>query len=141
VCGYAGQRAPGAGLKTARFEFLYGLGARFSGGGIRLAESESRIGAIRDPLAARPRNIVRRASNDNDPSGQNDAQSDVEAELYDRFRNVWAAFSKSFNTRLGVFEAYRDGSEDPLSLEEKVAFALRLNSDYNADLDPAPWDP
>lgn len=134
VLGYAGQRAPGAGLNTARFEFLYGLAARFTGSGMRLAELGSRIGAIRDPLPARPANIRRDAST----PGQ--TQSVIETEIYDGFRDVAAAFSKSYNTRIAVFEAYKEGSVDALSLEDRVAFTLRLKGSENADIHPQPWN-
>lgn len=140
VLGYAGQRAPGAGLKTARFEFLYGLGARFTPASVRLAEAGSRIGAIRDPLPARPLGIGR--------SPDLPAQRSIEAELYDGFRARSASYSKVYGTRLGLFEAYLEGKdEEPLSLEDKVAFALRLKKnpeavgDSWADLHEAPWDP
>ena len=130
VLGYPGQRAPGAALSTARFEFLYGLGARFSGANLRLAEMSSRVGAVRDPLPARPFGIAR---NSDAP------QLRVEAEVYDLFREFSASFTKVYGTRIGLFETYREGSDETgLSLEDKVAFALRLNE---ADLDSRPWDP
>lgn len=135
ILGYPGQRAPGAGLATARFELLYGLGARFTGGSLRLAELGSRIGAVRDPLPARPLNIKRPLTR------PLDTQSDLEAEVYDRFRDGSAALTKAYNTRVGVFEVYREGAEGVFATEDGVAFALRLNGSNAAELHPEPWNP
>lgn len=142
VLGYAGQRAPGAGLVTARFEFLYGLAARFTAPGLRLAELVSRVGAIREPLPARPSSVMRRLGG----LGGTE-QRDVEAELYDRFRDISASFAKGLGTRVARFEAYREGSEDPLSVEERVAFELRVpnqngpRQEEDADIVLKPYSP
>ncbi|MDR6756879.1 hypothetical protein J2Y48_002175 [Mycoplana sp. BE70] len=134
VLGFAGDRAPGAALKTARFEYLYGLGGRLSAPGLRLAEQGARIGGIRDPLPARPYGLTRAL-----PEDESSRQPLVEAELYDRFRDVSASFAKVYGTRLAHFEPYREGSDDPLSVEEKVAFELRLG--LEAGMDTEPWMP
>ncbi|WP_334503430.1 hypothetical protein [Bradyrhizobium sp. AZCC 1678] len=145
VLGFAGQRAPGAGINTARFEFLYGLASRFTGPSLRLAEVGSRIGGVRDPLPARPRGITRSLLDDTETI-ENIAASKqplVEAELYDRFRGVSASFTKVWGTRVALFESYREGSDDPLALEETVAFTLRVKAkadDPAADLDQEPWN-
>lgn len=145
VLGYAGQRAPGAGLVTARFEFLYGLASRFTAPSLRLAELGSRIGSIRDPLPARPRGIKRSLLDDTESAkAVGSLQPLVEAELYDRFRGASASFTKAWGTRVAFFETYREGSDDPLALDEKVAFTLRVKGTANdpaADLDPEPWNP
>ncbi|WP_056821695.1 hypothetical protein [Rhizobium sp. Root708] len=130
VLGSAGDRAPGAGMATARFEFLYGLASRLTSSGLRLAEIGARIGGLRTPLPARPKGIVR------SPTGTN-RQPLVEAELYDRQRDLAAGFSKVYETRLAQFGIYREGTEGPLSVDDKVAFELRAN----AEVDPDPWDP
>jgi hypothetical protein len=136
VLGFAGQRAPGAGLDTARFEFLYGLAGRFTAPALRLAELGSRIGGVRDPLPARPRGIKRSIVDTESP------QPLVEAELYDHFRGVSASFTKTWSTRVALFESYREGGDGPLSLEDKVAFSLRVKgTDNPADLDAEPWNP
>lgn len=132
IFGTAGERAPGAGVNTARFEFLYGLAGRVTAPGLRLAEIGTRIGSIRTPLPARPEGITRTLP-DRAPS----YQPLVEAELYDRFRDVGASFTKVYETRLAQFDVYREGVDGPLSLDEKVAFELRPD----ADLDDAPWNP
>lgn len=134
VLGFAGDRAPGAALKTARFEYLYGLGGRLSAPGLRLAEQGARIGGIRDPLPARPYGLTRAL-----PEDETSRQPLVEAELYDRFRDVSASFAKVYGTRLAHFEPYREGSDDPLSIEEKVAFELRLGPEAGMDMEP--WKP
>ncbi|SOC35823.1 hypothetical protein SAMN05892877_102159 [Rhizobium subbaraonis] len=136
VLGFAGERAPGAGLRTARMEFLYGLAGRMTTAGLRLAEQGARIGAIRDPLPARPAGIRRRLAAASSGTSTS-AQPLVEAELYDRFRDLCASFAKLYGTRLAAFEVYREGSDAPLSVEEKVAFELR----DDADLDREPWNP
>ncbi|WP_035645233.1 hypothetical protein [Bradyrhizobium sp. ORS 285] len=147
ILGYAGQRAPGAGLDSARFEFLYGLASRLTAPSLRLAELGSRIGGVRDPLPARPRGITRSLLDGTETQAGPSLQPLVEAELYDRFRDVSASFTKAWNTRVGVFEAYRDGHDEPLSVEDqspdKVAFVLRVPGAEAspADLDPEPWNP
>lgn len=148
VLGFAGQRAPGAGLDSARFEFLYGLAGRFTAPALRLAELGSRIGGVRDPLPARPRGITRSLLDGTETKPTQSLQPLVEAELYDQFRGVSASFTKAWNTRIGVFETYREASDGPLSVEDqspdKVAFVLRVagNADASpADIDPEPWKP
>ncbi|WP_316197066.1 hypothetical protein [Bradyrhizobium sp. SZCCHNS3053] len=145
VLGFAGQRAPGAGLNTARFEFLYGLASRFTAGSLRLAELGSRIGGIRDPLPARPRGITRSLLDETETKKTLVSEQPlVEAELYDRFRSVSASFTKAWGTRIALFETYREGSDEPLALEAKVAFTLRVKpkaGDPAADMDQQPWKP
>jgi hypothetical protein len=145
VLGFAGQRAPGAGLNTARFEFLYGLASRFTAPSLRLAELGSRIGGIRDPLPARPRGITRSLLDQTETRKVLVSEQPlVEAELYDRFRSVSASFTKAWGTRIAFFETYREGSDDALALQEKVAFTLRVKAkadDPAADLDQQPWNP
>ncbi|WP_026614423.1 phage tail protein [Ensifer aridi] len=136
VLGFAGDRAPGASIKKARFEYLYGLAGRITAPGLRLAELGSRIGGIRDPLPARPRGITRTMP-EPEPGKTASPQPLVEAELYDRFRDLSASFSKVYGTRIAHFEAYREGSDNPLAIEEKVAFELRAD----AALDDEPWNP
>jgi hypothetical protein len=118
VLGYAGQRAPGAGLVSARFELMYGLSARASSVGLRLAELESRVGALRDPLPARPLGLDR--SNINDP------QTQSTAEVYDKFRLRWSTHAKAWHTRLGVFEAWREGATGSVVIEDNLAFQFRV---------------
>ncbi len=130
ILGSAGDRAPGAGLATARFEFLYGLASRLTSPGLRLAEIGARIGGLRTPLPARPKGIARSLTGTS-------RQPLVEAELYDRQRDLAAGFSKVYETRLAQFGIYREGTEGPLSVDDKVAFELRAN----AEVDPDPWDP
>ena len=70
------------------------------------------------------------------------APSLVEAELYDRFRGVSASFTKVWGTRVAFFESYREGSDDPLALEARVAFTLRVQLAGQGDPldDPTiPW--
>jgi hypothetical protein len=147
VLGFAGQRAPGAGINTARFEFLYGLASRFTAPSLRLAEFGSRIGGVRDPLPARPRGITRSLLDETETTksimASDSEQPLVEAELYDRFRGASASFTKVWGTRVALFESYREGSDDPLALEETVAFTLRLNGDpaTAAKVVPDPWNP
>lgn len=136
VLGFAGERAPGAGLRTARMEFLYGLAGRMTSAGLRLAEQGARIGTIRDPLPARPAGIRRRLAAASGGTSTS-LQPLVEAELYDRFRDLCASFAKLYGTRLAAFEAYRESSDALLSVEEKLAFELR----DVADLDREPWNP
>jgi hypothetical protein len=100
VLGYAGQRAPGAGLDTARFEFLYGLASRFTAPSLRLAELGSRVGGVRDPLPARPRGITRSLLDGTETiKAINSFQPLVEAELYDRFRGAHRADCPSLEYR------------------------------------------
>ncbi|MGC2779940.1 MAG: hypothetical protein WA418_30300, partial [Bradyrhizobium sp.] len=147
VLGFAGQRAPGAGLDTARFEFLYGLAARFTAPSLRLAELGSRIGEVRDPLPARPRGITRSLLDGTETKAIQSLQPLVEAELYDQFRGVSASFTKAWNTRIGFFETYREASDGPLSIEDKspdkVAFVLRVAgaAASPSDIDLEPWKP
>lgn len=136
VLGFAGERAPGAGLRTARMEFLYGLAGRMTTPGLRLTEQGARIGTIRDPLPARPAGIRRRLAAASGGTSTS-LQPLVEAELYDRFRDLCASFAKLYGTRLAAFEAYRESSDALLSVEEKLAFELR----DVADLDREPWNP
>lgn len=120
ILGYAGQRAPGASLRTARTELLYGLAARFTAPSLRLAETSSRLGALRDPLLATPRHISR-------ASDAPDEQK-ARARVYDAYRLDWSGYAKAFGTRLGVFEVYRDGQDGPISIEDRVAFNLRAEA-------------
>ena len=137
----------GAGLDTARFEFLYGLAGRFTAAKLRLAELGSRVGGVRDPLPSRPRGIMRSLLDGTEANPVLSVQSLVEAELYDRFRDVSASFTKAWNTRVGFFEAYREADDGPFSIEDgspdKVAFVLRVGgaAASAADIDPEPWNP
>ncbi|WP_130213915.1 hypothetical protein [Bradyrhizobium genosp. SA-3] len=114
---------------------------------MRLAELGSRVGGVRDPLPARPRGITRSLLDGTEAKDLQSLQPLVEAELYDRFRDLSASVTKAWNTRIGFFEAYREASDDPLSLEDKspdkVAFVLRVGgaAASAADIDPEPWKP
>lgn len=109
VLGYVGQRAPGAGLKEAQFELLYGLSARMTAPNIRLTEITARFGAPPAPVDESPRARL--------PAPYRT--------LYEAYRQRWEKYAIAYGKRLAVLEPYREGSTTALTLTDDIEFTLR----------------
>lgn len=106
--GYAGQRAPGAELKSARFELLYGLAATLdpavSTQRYRVAEQQGRMGRWPDPPA-------------------HDAAAAPFTDEFLRYRKEWARFTQAYRRRLGVLDVYAEGRQVANAADDPRALA------------------
>ncbi|MFP3604667.1 hypothetical protein [Paraburkholderia sp. SIMBA_053] len=115
LMGYAGQRAPGVGLRDMRLELMYGIVTRIrpSAPGLRLAEIGAAIGAPADGLANDSPNV----------------------KTYARDFN---ALLRAERRRLAVDRLWKDNALDDLTIEKDVSFRLRTKAS-SGPLTPFRW--
>lgn len=130
IMGYPGQRAPGAQINEFSFELLYGLpGAVRDVPGIRLADTESRLGGIVPRIPIHPPY----------PVGQMGKQlSSIVTASYRRHWERWARVTNSYRSRVAVYEPWAEGTTGRLRLTDGVSYRLD-NSDLRAH--PIDGDP
>jgi hypothetical protein len=116
LMGYAGQRAPGVGLRDLRMEVMYGIVTRIrpSAPGLRLAE----IGAVIGAPAA----------------GVANSHPNVRAYVKDFNRLLLAE-----RRRLAVDRLWKGEALDGLTIEQDVAFRLRTRHGKNGPSTPFRW--
>lgn len=107
--GHSGQRAPGAELKSASFELLYGMSATITAPLLRVAEIGARLGTVApnvDSLAWR------------------DRPTPEQSQAFSARAATWKVLREHASRRLGVLEPWREGTAS-LSLDEDVSYNLR----------------
>ncbi|MBF8275533.1 MAG: hypothetical protein HW390_606 [Candidatus Brocadiaceae bacterium] len=115
ILGYPGQRAPGAGVNSIRFELLYGMKGEIKYPFLRLAEITSRFGQY---AGQQPPYLPWRSSKD-------------QLYQYNNFRQLWQKLYPVIITRLSVLEPYDQNQPEQLILtdEQKLSFELRKGAD------------
>jgi len=138
VLGYAGERAPGAGVESASFELLYGLSCSIAPPSTRLSELEARLGAPQQPLRPHPTSKPDgKAFPSPPPSASDPVRIKLESVYQDR-RKAWAETLSAYRKRVALFELWREGAADePFSLDTNIDFAIRMSADLAFPIDPA----
>lgn len=116
ILGYPGQRAPGAGVNSIRFELLYGLPGQISASFLRLAEVASRLGQY---AGQQPPSLPWTFSTN-------------QCRQYTLFRKLWSDLFPSLRKRLAALEPYDPDRPSELLLRDPDGLSFHLRSE--ADL-------
>ncbi len=126
VLGYPGQRDPGAGIASLRFEMLYGLACRFDNDHkrLRLAEIFALLGAIGAPL----------------PPAMEWTGTPAQEMHYRQLRRRWAALIRRYHGRLAVLQPWASLQAANLVLDRGMSCSFRPAADLaippDQDADP-----
>jgi hypothetical protein len=112
LLGFPGQRAPGAGVESLRFELLYGMTCRVDYKFLRLAEISSRLGHIPGRLPQALESQWQRAT-------------DEQKSLFQRVRESWADSYSRYLSRLSILEPWDTHQPASLTLTEDLHYQLR----------------
>jgi hypothetical protein len=113
--GYPGQRAPGAALKEAKLELLYGMGVRIAAPFLRVAEIQARLGT--EPVSLErtaPRWL--------------DKPTESQLTAWKAKTSEWNDLRQTMSFRLGVLEPWDDRQETELRLREGISYELRSSA-------------
>jgi len=113
ILGYVGQRAPGAAVRFARFELLYGMTARVTYPDFRISELAARLGAM-------PGRQLRTLAWSGSTHDQRTA--------YSNRREDWSRTFAQMQSRLGLFEVYDERQSGGTHINRDVEYELRKSS-------------
>lgn len=115
--GFPGQRDPGAGIDSFRFELLYGLEGKVEAPFLRLAEIASRLGHLPDAV----------------PSTLPWQGTPQQQEAFVGFRKDWDGVRRSYRSRLAVLEPFDEQRVDEATgevvIERQITYRLRTTAE------------